>query len=226
MALTVSLSLLLVSCQGMQGQTTAGDYASNCAKGVGIGVIGAIGFEAIKQASNLKQGKIDYKSAIPSVAIGAGAGCAVGLAYTAIGQILTDREQQRQDEVFQKAAQAGAEQAERDRLQIEERYRTMPPPATDSDRVAREQAKQREIQTAQAKQGSPQTYTEDGTRGEATYIGTSTSPKTGEIVRTKDGKDCVKIREMVWKNGEQRQQESDACRSADGHYTRMELSRT
>lgn len=230
-ASTAVLSMLLASCQGMTGQnnqsgSAAGSYVGGCVGGGLLGGLGGLALEGIKQKGSIERGTTTNKSFMKSMALGAGIGCAVGIGATAIGKILNEREQQRQDDVFQKAAQSAAEQAERDRLQVEERYRDMPPPSTEADRVARKQVKQQEIKTAQSKPSSSQSWSEGTTKGEAIYIGPATSPKTGEVIKTADGKDCFTIKEKVWKNGEQRNQDTTACRGADGHYTRVEVAST
>ncbi len=205
------------------GQSNS-SYVGGCVAGAALGAGGSLLWDILKAGSQ-KGSRVPTPTSesLKKAALIGGAGCAVGLAATAIGKYLTEREQQRQDEVFQKAAQAGAEQAERERLQVEERYRSMPAPADDAERVTREQAKQRDIKVAQTKQGTPESWSEGPTKGQAIYIGTDTSPETGEVTKTADGKDCITVMEMIWKNGEQVQQKSKACRGTDGHYARIEV---
>jgi len=212
--------------QNNQSRSAAGAYAGACVGGALLGGIGGAVYEGIMQKGQLQRGGGLNNSMIKSVAIGAGAGCAIGLGATAIGKLLNEREQQRQDEVFQKAAQVGAEQAERERLQVEERYRNMPPAATETNRIAREQAKQREIQTAQSTQSSPEAWKDGNTRGQAIYIGPTKSPQTGEVIRTAGGKDCVTIKEIIMKDGVEASQETTACPASDGHWQRIEVQRT
>jgi hypothetical protein len=221
--------MILSSCQGMSGQPNqAGQsnssYIQGCLVGGAVGAGASLVWDYLKSGSSKGSRSTSPTSeSLKKAGLIGAAGCAVGLAATAIGKILTEREQQRQDEVFQKAAQAGAEKAERDRLQIEERYRKMPTPATDAARVSREQAKQHEIQTAQTKQSNPESWSDGATKGQAIYIGPKQSPQTGEVVRTAGGKDCVTIKEFVIKDGVETSQDSTACPASDGHWQRIEL---
>lgn len=220
---TAALFLFLVSCQGMQGQsgapgTSAGDYLGNCVKtGIG-GIGGALIFEGIKQMGNIQQGKINYGSAATTVAIGAGAGCAVGLAYTAIGHVLNEREQKRHDEAFQQAARDGATQTERARQEVADRYKNLPPPATEQERVTREQEKARDLETAGNKEQPAKAWSEGVASGNVTVFG-STPVKTegGATVQ------CPKIREVVMKDGKEVHQVSTACMGQSGEYQRVEV---
>jgi len=207
------------------GQSNS-SYVGGCVAGAALGAGGSLLWDILKAGSQ-KGSRVPTPTSesLKKAALIGGAGCAVGLAATAIGKYLTEREQQRQDEVFQKAAQAGAEQAERERLQVEERYRNMPAPATDADRISREQARQREIEAAQSKQSSPESWSEGSTKGQAIYIGPTKSPQTGEVMRTAGGKGCVAIKEIVMKDGVEASQETNACPASDGHWQRIELQR-
>lgn len=220
---TAALSLLLVSCQGMPGQsgapgTSVGDYLGNCGKAGAAGIAGAAIFESIKQMGNIQQGRFNYGSAATTVAIGAGAGCAVGLTYTAIGHVLNEREQKRHDEAFQQAARDGAAQTERARQDVADRYKNLPPPATEQERTTREQEKARDLETAGNKEQPAKAWSEGGASGNVTVIG-STPVKTegGTTVQ------CQKIREIVTKDGKEVHQVSTACMGQNGEYQRVEV---
>ena len=147
------------------------------------------------------------------------AGCAVGLAVTGIGQMLNEREQKRQEEVFQQAARDGAAQAEQSRQQVADRYKNLPPPATESERTGREQDKAREMDNAGNKEQAAKAWTEGATSGQAVYIGSVPASNS----QAGPGAHCAKIREVVTKDGKEVMQVSTACRGENGEYQRVEV---
>lgn len=225
-SLLLTLSYLsLTGCQGMPGQAgqnanSSPNYASVCAGGAALGAGGSAIFDILKSGSQKKSSSpsLSNNSLKRAGMIGA-AGCAVGLAATAIGQVLNDQEKRKADEAFQKAAKEGAAQSERERQQIEDRYKTMPQPTTDAEKANREQDKKREVANANSKDQPAQGWSEGATAGKAIYIGTVPT----EASKGGGSSNCARIREVVLKDGKEVTQISTACMSENGEYQRVEV---
>jgi len=202
-ALILILSLVLSGCQSMpQSMSSEGDdsYASNCLKGSLLG----IGAGMVKEA--MSGGNIFNPK---TMAISAVAGCTVGLASTAVGKALNEREAALQDKAFQETAQAGAIQIAKS--QVEPTSSTTP--ATTADKIETS-SKDSEVKSTSVESE----WSDGGTKGKAIFIGPST-----EQVASADGKtsNCVKVREIAVKDGKEVTQLSTACQNDQGIWQRV-----
>lgn len=220
--------LFLTSCQGLSGQNNQGspNYAGACVGGAALGAGGSLAWDlwknvqgANKSGSSKSRVSGPTSESLKRAGIIGAAGCAVGLAVTGIGQILNEREQKRQEEVFQQAARDGATQAEQARQQVADRYKSLPPPATEPERSVREQEKVREMDDAANKEQAAKAWAEGTTSGKAVYIGSvpSSAAQAGQTSH------CAKIREVVTKDGKEVMQVSTACMGENGEYQRVDV---
>jgi hypothetical protein len=223
-ALVTAVAFLLASCQGLTNPREA-SYAGECFK---TGALGA----GLGLAADVLMNMNDYKSGTMSkgmgkrlgtkMVIGAAAGCAVGLATTAVGKALDARERQKQDEAFQQAAQSAAAQVEQERQQIATRYRDMPPPATEAERAKREEEKARDLASVGSRNLPARSWSEGETKGKVIVVGISSSVQT--TGSSGSAEDCLELEETVTKDGREVKQRSTSCRNSEtGGYERVKV---
>lgn len=199
----ISLALALSGCATPNDGTSNAQAAGiNCASGAVIGGV------AVALAEYLKAGKSGSGINGKRVAAGAGAGCLVGLAATAVGRLLNDRESRKAEAAFQRSAQTSTSRPAT-------RYPAPAAPAapTASPTPARPPAPGNPQDPVDLTNGQAVTWCEGATCGGAAPAG---PPKTGS-----DGSVCVPQKEWVVKDGQRVDQEVLACRTASGRFERV-----
>lgn len=224
-ACVTASAFLLAGCQGLTNPREAG-YVGECLKtgalGAGLGLAADVIMNMDEYRSGSKMSKEAGKRLGTKMVIGAAAGCAVGLAATAVGKTLDARERQKQDEAFQQAAQSAAAQIEQERQQIAARYRDLPPPATEAERAKREEEKARELANVGPRNLPARSWSEGETKGKVIVVGISSSVQTTGASGAAE--DCLELEETVTKDGREVKQRSTSCRNPEtGGYERVKV---
>ncbi|MCC7548818.1 MAG: hypothetical protein IT532_13715 [Burkholderiales bacterium] len=145
MAAAVMLGVSSTGCETVQQQLgRIGDagYVMSCATGaVAGGLVGAV------VSGTGDKGKLLAAAA---------AGCAIGLAATAVGKMLNARQREKHEESVQRTAKRQAKELEA-YSQTERRYEQMPVPASDTEQAAREQRRDEELAQIRRRYEEPDT---------------------------------------------------------------------
>ena len=204
--LVILLILMLGGCQ-------TGSYMENCLKAGGLaGLVGA-GWQFAK-------GKSAGKAVKTGVFAFAG-GCAIGLAATAIGKALNEKEREKHDAAFQKASQSGADRLAEEQRRIDAEYQSMEPATDEASKAKRQQeqkiAKRSVTFSTPVKETWESDPGEPPAQGKVLVVGTSPS----EADASETGKDCLEVREWVLKDGKEIPQTSKACQDENGKWVRV-----
>lgn len=220
---TVS-AFLLAGCQGLTNPREA-SYVGECLKTGALGAGLGLAADVLMNMNEYRSGNMSQgagKRLGTKMVIGAAAGCAVGLAATAVGKTLDARERQKQDEAFQQAAQSAAAQVEQERQQIAARYRDLPPPATEAERAKREEEKARELANVSPRNLPARSWSEGETKGKVIVVGISSSVQTTGASGAAE--DCLELEETVTRDGREVKQRSTSCRNPEtGGYERVKV---
>lgn len=154
----LALSLLLAGCKSGTLPTAANDggskpqtsYAQSCATGALVGAAAGAFVELITKR-NQPGKKVDSSTLLKAAA----AGCAIGLAATAIGRVMDANQQAKHEEAMQQDARRRA--LEQQQLAALERRHQAMPAATPAQRQARDASLERARDEWQNNYGKPVT---------------------------------------------------------------------
>lgn len=215
------LALALTGCQtmpqasGSSNNSAASQYITSCLGGAVVGV--AVG--SIFEKFGVKQGS-ESKNRSSDLAKAAVAGCVIGIAATAIGRVLNERQQAKHEEALQKEAQRRALEQQQYEAALQRADKM--PAKTAAERKNRDAARERLKTEYEASLKKPVTV--DLGEGAASTIAVQSpvapAPGSGAPAQAQG---CRMFAQSVSKppNGDVRQYDT-FCPNGSGQYVRVD----